>query len=142
MAYGYVIGLDAGTTGCKAALIDAEGTFISLAFMEYPVITGSDSKAEQDAMLVLSCCREVMKRAVRESGVKCVDAVSISVQGDAVVPVDKDYNPVSACILGMDYRSSYLCDELREKIDTKAIYRKTGMPLHPINSAMKILWLK
>jgi sugar (pentulose or hexulose) kinase len=142
MVYGNIIGLDAGTTGCKAAIIDADGTFLSSAFREYPVITGPDGKAEQDAMLVLSCCKEVVKEAVRESGINCIDAISLSVQGDAIVPVDKKDDPVYACILGMDYRSSYLCDELREKADISAIYKKTGMPLHPINSAMKIQWLK
>lgn len=142
MASGMVIGLDVGTTGCKAAVIGPQGTFLASAMREYPVITGAPGKAEQDAEAVFGLCREVIKEAVAKSGVSAIDAIAASVQGDAVIPADEDFVPVHNAILGMDYRPAALMDEVAARFPEGWLYRKTGMPVHPINSALKILWLK
>ncbi len=141
MTSGIVIGLDVGTTGCKAAVIDANGSFLAEAMREYPVLTGPDNKAEQDASLVFSSCRSVIAEAVAKSGAREIDALSYSVQGDAVIPADENFEPVHNAVLGMDYRPAALCEEVSSLLPRGVLYERTGMPLHPINSALKIMWL-
>jgi len=141
MKYGYVIGLDIGTTGCKAALMDAGGRFYAQAYREYPVVTGADTRAEQDAENVFSLCKAVIREAVEKSRIDTIDAICASVQGDAIIPLDENFRPVHAAILGMDYRPAVLCKEVEDIFPAGFIYQKTGMPIHPINSALKILWL-
>ena len=44
-----LVGLDVGTTGCKAIVFDAEGGILGQGFREYGVICDAPAKAEQDA---------------------------------------------------------------------------------------------
>ena len=46
-----------------------------------------------------------MREAVAAAGSEGISALSVSVQGDAIIPVDEDFRPLHPAILGMDYRS-------------------------------------
>ena len=43
-----LIGLDVGTTGCKAVVFDADGVLLASAAREYAVVLPKPSWAEQD----------------------------------------------------------------------------------------------
>ena len=44
-----LIGLDVGTTGCRAMVFDPEGCVLGRGSREYGVICDASAKAEQDA---------------------------------------------------------------------------------------------
>ena len=137
-----LVGLDIGTTGCKAVVFDPEGNIKGQGFMEYDVICKKPGWAEQDAEDVWNTAKLVMREAVVKSGVKDIKAVSVSVQGDAVIPVDKNIKPLHNSLLGMDYRSlqqSRMCEKL---FGARELFKSTGMRPHPMNSLTKILWFK
>ena len=138
----YLLGLDVGTSGCKAVVFDHCGEIRGYGFSEYPVICDAPAKAEQDAMDVMSKLIAVTGQAIRQSGVRHVEAISVSVQGDATILVDRDYQPLHMTLLGMDYRNTAECGFLEERIGSRDAFRRTGMPIHPINSLAKILWYK
>ncbi len=46
------LGIDIGTTGCKAARFDADGTLLALAYREYPLLTPRPGWAELDSVAV------------------------------------------------------------------------------------------
>ena len=64
----YLLGLDVGTTGCKAILIDSGGDVKGFAYHEYHIETDSSGKAEQDAEKVWSFAKEVIRGALNETG--------------------------------------------------------------------------
>jgi xylulokinase len=137
-----LIGLDIGTTGCKAIIFDCQGRMLGRAAREYGVICDGPAKAEQDAELVWSLARQVLREAAVSSGAKELSALSLSVQGDAIIPVDKEFQALHPAILGMDYRSqaqSARCEELFGAFD---LFQRTGMRPHPMNSLTKVLLLK
>lgn len=142
MGVKYIMGLDVGTTGCKAVVFDTYGNVKGYGFREYPIICEEPFQAEQDAMLVYNRLIEVMREAIAKSGAEYIEAISASVQGDATMPVDREYNPLHNMLLGMDYRTTSQCDFLEEHIGNKQAFIKTGMPIHPINTLAKILWFK
>jgi xylulokinase len=150
-----VIGLDIGTTGCKAIVFGSEWEILGRAAREYPVLTPHADWAEQDAEQVWQLAMEALTQAVegshrRNSAGGDPDqaradpprAMALSVQGEAVIPVDKAGRPLRHAILGMDTRSTAENAWLAETFDPQVLFRRTGMPLHTINPITKLLWLK
>ncbi len=137
-----LIGLDVGTTGCKALLVDSEAGVKARAFREYGIDADGAGKAEQDAEAVWALCREVLGEIAATVSKPDVKAVSLSVQGDAVIPVDAGGNAVHPAILGMDYRCEAELGPCAEAFDSFVLFQRTGMRPHPINAFLKMLWLR
>jgi xylulokinase len=137
-----LIGLDVGTTGCKAVVFEPDGTIRGYGFQEYGILCDEPGMAEQDAEQVWQITCSVLQTALAESQAQDVQAVSLSVQGDAIIPVDRNFTPVYHAILGMDYRSAPQAQRCDELFGARTLFDLTGMRSHPINSAVKMLWLK
>ncbi|NMB11059.1 MAG: hypothetical protein GX977_02110 [Firmicutes bacterium] len=138
----YVMGVDVGTTGCKAIVFDARGEALGIGFKEYDIVYPRANWAEQDPEQVWQYTQDVMAQAVAESGRRDITAISLSVQGDAVIPIDKNGRPLYSALLGMDYRSWNQAEACAQEIGGVRLFRMTGMRPHPINSLTKIMWLK
>lgn len=138
----HLLGLDVGTTGCKAVVFDLEGNIKGYGFHEYEVICEKPGWAEQDSERVWELVKFVIRQAVRESGVKDIKALSLSVQGDAIIPVDRNIRPLHYTLLGMDYRSFKEGEKCAELMGDRELFNITGMRPHPMNSLTKILWFK
>jgi len=100
------------------------------------------AKAEQDAEQVWSLTREALREAVSKSGAEDIRALSVSVQGDAIIPVDKDFQAVHPAILGMDYRSAPQAERIAKTLGAFTVFQRTGMRPHPMNSLTKVLLLR
>lgn len=137
-----LVGLDVGTTGVKAVVFDDCATLLSTAFEEYEVVTGSSGKAEQDAEGVWKSARSVLIRAIVSGGIKSVKAIGISVQGDAVIPIDRNGRALAFALLGMDYRSAKAAQEFAGAFGDRSLYERTGMRPHAMNSITKIRFLR
>jgi len=137
-----LLGLDIGTTGCKAVLFDECGTLLAKAGREYPVDFPHPNWAEQDIEKVWALTQEVLRNIIRQSGEKVVDALAISAHGEAVTPVDEQGYPLRPTILGMDTRTDEQNTWLRDHLGAEHLFNLTGMPVHTINTLPKLLWLK
>jgi xylulokinase len=138
-----LIGLDIGTTGCKAILFDADGQILGRAAREYEVLFDAD-RAEQDAEKVWSLAWKALCEAVEAPPVRSDPpvAMSLSVQGEAVIPVDGKGRALRPAILGMDTRTGAENAWLTEGFGAEMLFQRTGMPVHTINTLPKLLWLK
>jgi len=134
-----VIGLDIGTTGCKAAVFSDAWKILGSASREYPILTPRPHWAQQDAELVWQMALEAIARAVQQSKADPPKAMALSVQGEAVIPVDKMGRPIRHAILGMDTRSTAENEWLGETFGAEALFQRTGMPLHTMNTITKLL---
>lgn len=138
----HLLGLDIGTTGCKATLFDLQGRLVSAASHEYFVQFPKPGWAEQDAELVWDLAQQVMREVTYNSGQRNVAAIGLSVQGEAITPVDAKGNALRPMILGMDTRTVEQNQWLEDKFGKKRLFEKTGMPIHTINTLPKLLWLR
>ena len=136
----YLIGLDIGTTGCKAALFDEEGALLGSASREYHVDVPRPTWAEQDAEHVWALAQDVLRKVI--AGRQVVAAIGLSVQGEAVIPVDEAGRALRPAILGMDTRTDPQNAWLRERFGARWLFERTGMPVHTINTLPKLLWLR
>jgi len=137
-----VIGLDIGTTGCKAIVFGREWEILGNASREYPILTPHPDWAEQDAEQVWQLALDALTQAVDQARADPPRAMALSVQGEAVIPVDRVGCPLRHAILGMDTRSTAENAWLAETFDPQVLFRRTGMPMHTINTITKLLWLK
>lgn len=138
----HLIGLDIGTTGCKAIVFTPDGRPLGRGFREYGVSCPEPGTAEQDAELVWSLALEALTEAVGRSGVRDFRALSISVQGDAITMVDSAMRAAHPMILGMDYRSREQAAACDKKFGAFDLFQHTGMRSHPMNSLNKALFLR
>jgi len=130
----FFMGIDVGTTGCKAGIYDEKGRLISKAYMEYPIESRGHEMFEQSADTWWSAVRKVIRSCLdhaRLTGEE-VRGVAISGQAPTIVPVDRDGNPLHRAILWMDRRAEKEVEELTEAIGDLA-----KLPLIP-----KIYWFK
>ena len=137
-----LIGLDIGTTSCKANLFNEQGSLLFTASREYPVEFPHPSWAEQDLERVWQLAQEALREAIRKAKIAEVAALALSVHGEAVTPVDAEGKALRPTILGMDTRTEAQNAWLRQHLGAEHLFRHTGMPIHTINTLPKLLWLK
>jgi xylulokinase len=123
-------------------VFDAEGRALGGGFREYGVVCDAPGQAEQDAERVWALTKETLREAVLRSGSDDIRALSISAQGDAIIPVDRDFQALHPAILGMDYRSERQTDHCASVFGAFDLFQRTGMRPHPMNSLSKVLFLR
>lgn len=138
-----LIGLDIGTTGCKAHVFNEELKLLASASREYAVDIPHPHWAEQDAEKVWKLAKECLSESIiKTSASDPVAAIGLSVQGEAVTAVDAQGDALRPMILGMDTRTDCQVKELRDRFGAEELFNLTGMPMHTINTLPKLMWLK
>jgi xylulokinase len=138
-----LIGLDIGTTSCKTHIFNESLQLLISISREYSVDFPHPQWAEQDPEAVWMLAKECLREGIKKAGVAdSVKAIGLSVQGEAVTPVDKEGNALRPMILGMDTRTDKQNQWLVENLGARELYNLTGMPVHSINTLPKLLWLK
>ncbi len=143
-----LVGLDVGTSGCKAIVFDSMGRLLGSGYQEYGIVCDEPGMAEQDAEGVWRATCGVLRQALTNSkgdfrfAAERVEALSLSVQGDAVIPVNRKGDAIHNAVLGMDYRSAPQAERCGERFGARELFERTGMRPHPMNSIIKVLWIK
>ena len=138
-----LIGLDIGTTGCKAHVFSENLKLQASVSREYAVDIPHPQWAEQDAEKVWVLAKECLRESVAKADVAgSVKAISLSVQGEAVAPVDASGKALRPMILGMDTRTNDQNRQLRDVFAAGELFNHTGMPVHTSNTLPKLMWLK
>jgi len=140
--YMSLMGLDVGTTGCKAVVFNAEGKILAQAYREYPLLHPRAGWAELNMEVVLKKVEESIKEASLQARADPIKALSISTQGEAFVPIDEKGNLLTNGPVSFDSRGEEFIEWWRKKLGPERIMKITGMPLHPMFTLNKILWLK
>ena len=135
------LGLDIGTGGCKAVIFDSEGRELAAAFREYPLLHPYPDHAELNPEEVINKCFEVITE-VNKRTTDPVVAMSISSQGEAFTPIDRNGNILGNAMVSSDSRARNIASSWSEDFGTEKIYRITGHTPHPLFTLFKILWIK
>jgi len=141
----YYMGIDVGTSGCKVQVIDNNGKVAAFAQRTYPVLHPNPGWLELDAenvfSNVLECICEVCSGESGNSA-KRVSALSVSTQGEAIIPVDNLYKPIYNSIVTFDIRNNDEYLEFKNLAGKSEVTNETGAPLHPMFSITKMMWHK
>lgn len=144
MAPTRLLGIDIGTTGVKAVVVDATGAVLAQASQEYPTALPQPNWAEQDPDAWWSATCNVLQRLKHEQGVDLAEiaAVGVSCQAPTVTPVDASGRPLSPAQLWMDRRAEAECAWLRQQMGEESITQTNGGRIDPYYLAPKWLWLR
>ena len=106
-----MLGLDLGTTGAKAGVVDASGRVLATGFEAYATRTPLPGWAEQDPADWWSATAAAIRGAIGSSGARADDIRGVGVSGQMHGPVflDSDLEVVSPCIIWCDQRASAQC---------------------------------
>ena len=138
-----IVGLDIGTTGCRAIIFDEAGNVHAQARREYTINIPHPNWAEQDAELVWTLAWDTLGEAITQCKNKNnIEALSLSVQGEAIIPIDDSGKALRPAILGMDTRTVDQNLWIMNNFDPFWLFTHTGMPIHTVNTFPKILWIK
>lgn len=138
-----LFGVDFGTGGCKATVIDLKGHVCANAFQEYPSEHKKPGWSEQDPHLWLdafvktvSACREQLK-----DGFEGLEALAITASTHNAVLLDKDNKVLRRCIMWNDQRSGDQCKRLKEQYGEQIYDIGMQMPT-PTWTLPQLLWIK
>ncbi|MBI3912264.1 MAG: hypothetical protein HY320_15200 [Armatimonadetes bacterium] len=136
-----LLGIDIGTTGCKAIVFRVDGEILGQGYQEYPLIHPQPGWVELDPRAVWAGVGMAIRAAVAQAGPRDpVRALSTSVQGEAVTPVAADGTSLDHSPVTFDARTIPYARWWEEQLGREAIFQITGMPLHPMYTINKIMW--
>lgn len=140
---GYILGIDVGTTGIKAIIVDHESNIIGTGTREISLIFPHPDWVEQDPEKIWTLLLESVQEALSSSKIKKqdIEAVGISHQGESVVAWDSvTGKPYYNNIVWQDRRTADRCDRINKKL-SDIINEKTGLNIDPVFSSTKMEWL-
>lgn len=129
------LGVDVGTTGVKALLVDAHGNVEASATHEYPMSHPRPLWAEQDP----NAWWEAARRSIEQVVDRHVEAVGLTGQMHGLVLLDAQGEVLRQCIMWNDQRTEAQCAAISATADVLGL---TGNPVLPGFTAPKILWVR
>lgn len=140
----YLIGIDVGTTSTKAVIYNVEGDIFGYANKLYPLIQENADMAEEDPDVIfeatIAALSEVVSKVDLSKG-KLL-GVSWSTQQHSLIGLDKDHHPTTRTITWADNRAEKVASRMAADGSGLALYKRTGLPTHPMGPVYKLLWLK
>ena len=140
----HVLGIDAGTTGVTALLVDDTGAVRARGYREFPQSFPKPGWVEHDPedwwTALLDACTQVLDAA----GIAASDlaAVGLTNQRETTLLWDRaTLRPVHPAIVWQDRRTAALCDSLREEGLEEHVRTTTGLVVDPYFSGTKISWV-
>ncbi|MFY7953850.1 MAG: xylulokinase [Armatimonadaceae bacterium] len=143
---GLFLGIDTGTSGTKAILVDSDGQLKASATVEYPLSTPHPQWAEQDPEAhwwpaAVDAIRAVLSQA-NASG-NDVQGIGLTGQMHGAVFLDKSHRVLRPAMLWCDARTGDQCDEITSLAGgTQGLHRILGQPVLTSYTAPKILWVR
>lgn len=137
-----LLGLDVGITGCKAVAFSLSGDMLAQAYREYPLYQPHPGWLELDPTEVWEAVTGVIRQVTGAISDDPVRAMSVSTHGESVVPVDTQGRPLCRFITALDTRAAEQTEWWGEQLGKDRLFHITGMPLHPMYTLNKLMWLR
>lgn len=140
-----LLGIDAGTTAFKAALFDEKMNALAAAQQDYQLQSREGNRvefpAEEYFRVLCRCVRQLVEKIPSAAGEVC--ALALSCQGETLVCLDADGQPLGDAIVWLDGRAEAEADALRQRFGRRAVYEITGQSdMTATWPAAKLLWLR
>jgi sugar (pentulose or hexulose) kinase len=137
-----LVGIDVGTTACKAAVVRA-GDGVEVAHGAAPTPwTVVPSGAELAPERLLDAALEATARALREAPDGPVVGAGVTSMGETGVLLDRHGRPVASAIAWHDARGEAEAARLAADLGAERFSARTGLPVRPLFSIAKYAWLR
>lgn len=138
------IGVDIGTSGCRAIVVGEDGRTLAAAVRTYPLHTPAPGWVEQDPRDWIEGAFAVIAEVCASGAFEPSDVRGVGVDGQswACVPVSEDGTVLANTPIWMDMRSQPICDELLAAVPADELLAVGGNRLSPSYSTAKALWFE
>ena len=140
----FLLGIDVGTGGCKALLVDAQGAVVAEATIGFPLSTPKPLWSEQDPhdwwQATVASIGAVLDRA--GLGPKDITGIGLTGQMHGLVLLDSSGEVLRPAILWNDQRCAAECEAIHERLGREMIIKRAGKPALPSFTAPKLLWVR
>jgi sugar (pentulose or hexulose) kinase len=135
-----LIGVDVGTSSCKAAAVGLDGVELAHAAIPTPwrpVATGAEVEPDELADAALAVALDARERADGRAV-----AVGVCSMAETGVLLDRSGEPVVPAIAWHDGRGAAEAAHLTEVLGGERFTARTGLPPSPLCSVAKLRWLR
>ena len=137
------MGIDSGTSGIKAVVLDDQGNILGVGYHECDLITPKPGWVDQNPLDWWKACSAAAAQAAAKSGKGMeIEAIGFSGQMQGCTLMDKDMQPIGNCMIWMDQRAAAEADEINAALDTEEMLSITASYCLPSYWVPKLLWLK
>lgn len=138
------LGIDIGTSACKALLLDRAGNVRGVATSEYPLSTPRPLWSEQNPHDWWRGACTAIREATTQAKAKAADIACVGLTGQmhGLVLLDRAGEIVRPAMLWNDQRTSAECEEIHRRVGRDRVIDITGKPALPSFTSPKFLWVK
>jgi xylulokinase len=141
----YYLGIDVGTTGTRAVLIDGEGKVIGGQSADHdPISTPHPQWAEQDPENWWTATQAAVGRVLQVSGVRGEDVGGIGLSGQmhGLVLLDRNHQVLRPSIIWCDQRCQAEADAIAKSVGYDQLIEITCNPALTGFTGPKLAWVK
>ncbi len=140
-----LLGIDVGTGGTRALLIDEAGSMVGSAIAEHqPFDSPRTGWAEQDPADWWKACQLAVRALLQQSSIAAEEIACIGLTGQmhGAVLLDAEDRPLRPSLIWCDQRSTEECRYLNETIGPERMVELTANPALPNFTLTKLLWVR
>lgn len=136
------LGIDIGTSGIKATIIDEKGNMCARAYRPLRTYGLEERKRELSPVQVKEETLQAVAEVLHTSPAEEIRLITVASLGEAVVPVGADGCALMNSIIGSDSRGSEELEEVACRIGEEQLTEITGLNLSYIYSLNKMLYIR
>jgi len=141
----YFLGMDIGTGGTRAVLINEQGQVVASAACEHaPFRSPKPGWAEQDPEDWWRAAQSAIREVLATSGIAAsdIEAIGLTGQMHGAVMLDVEGRVLRPSLIWCDQRTDAQCDWLHERIGRERLIELTCNPALPNFTLTKLLWVR
>ena len=138
----FFLGLDFGTGGAKACIIDTGGAVRGYAYAEYRLIHEYPGWSEHDAGQYWQVACQLIQQVIHETACQPseISGIAVSSALPSMVLVDRDHKPIHHSYNLMDRRAKAEVTWLKENVGEDRIFQLSGYRLEDHPLLVNVLW--
>jgi xylulokinase len=136
-----LLGVDIGSSRCKAVVFDGSGRALAEAVENYTPYLPALSRVEADPEALWSAVASAIRRAASQSQER-VFAMGLSSHGESFLPVDGGGRALAPVIMNTDNRATEEARWWQDLLGREHIFQMTGLIVHPMYPMAKLRWLR
>ena len=142
----YFLGMDVGTGGTRALLIDSEGDLVASAESEHAAFRAEQPGwAEQDPADWWRAAQQAIRDTLAQAGPEAagkIAGIGLTGQMHGAVLLDKDGAVLRPALIWCDQRTGPQCDWLHRELGREHLIELVANPALPNFTLTKLLWVR
>ncbi len=138
----YLLGIDYGTGGAKACIIDDQANVLGYSFREYPIYTVKPGWSEHDPNMYWTTACELIRDCLAKAKIDPAEIKGIGTSSalPSMVMVDEKHHPIHFAYNLMDRRATREVQWLKDNIGEERIFKISSNRLDDHPAIVNLLW--